>query len=140
MLTVGTWVFFTLTWLTGLAHPTVPKLLLFWGSAIVFVALARGVARSVCRNLDSYVQNTVIVGAGHVGQSVAHKLLQHPEYGVNLVGFVDEHPRERRNDLDELTVLGKVERAAAARRRARHRAGDHRVLAGTAHPGARDHP
>ena len=50
----------------------------------------------------------MIVGAGHVGQSVAHKLLQHPEYGVNLVGFVDEHPRERRNDLDELTVLGKA--------------------------------
>ena len=109
MLTVGTWAFFIATWLTGVAHPTVPKLLLFWGSAILFVALARGIARSICRNLDSYVQNTVIVGAGHVGQSVAHKLLQHPEYGVNLVGFVDAHPRERRNDLDDLTVLGKVD-------------------------------
>ena len=128
MLTVGTWVFFTLTWLTGLAHPTVPKLLLFWGSAIVFVALARGVARSVCRHLDSYVQNTVIVGAGHVGQSVAHKLLQHPEYGVNLVGFVDEHPRERGDDLDDLTRAR--QRRASCRRssRARHRACHHRVL------------
>jgi exopolysaccharide biosynthesis polyprenyl glycosylphosphotransferase len=107
MLTVGTWVFFSFAWLTHIARPAVPKLLLFWALAILFVALARGVARSVCRNMDSYVQNTVIVGAGHVGQSVAHKLLQHPEYGVNLVGFVDEHPRDRRDDLDELTVLGK---------------------------------
>jgi exopolysaccharide biosynthesis polyprenyl glycosylphosphotransferase len=108
MLTVGMWVMFTVTWLTGVAHPTVPKLALFWGSAIVLVALARCVARGICRRTDAYVRNTVIVGAGHVGQSVARKLLQHPEYGVNLVGFVDDHPRERRGDLAELTVLGEV--------------------------------
>ena len=41
------------------------------------------------------MQNTVIVGAGHVGQQLARKLIQHSEYGVNVVGFVDEHPRER---------------------------------------------
>ena len=40
MVTVGTWMFFTLTWLTG--SPTRPSrsCSLFWGSAIVFVALA----------------------------------------------------------------------------------------------------
>jgi len=37
----------------------------------------------------AYLQNTLVYGAGDVGRKVAHKFLQHPEYGVNLVGFVD---------------------------------------------------
>jgi exopolysaccharide biosynthesis polyprenyl glycosylphosphotransferase len=108
MVTVGAWAFFVVAWQTGVAHPNVSKLFLFWAASIVLVGVARGIARTVCRRTDSYVQNTVIVGAGHVGQQIARKLLQHPEYGVNIVGFVDEHPRARNGDLEELTVLGKV--------------------------------
>ncbi len=37
-------------------------------------------------------QNTVIVGAGDVGQLIARKLQQHPEYAIRLVGFVDDSP------------------------------------------------
>jgi exopolysaccharide biosynthesis polyprenyl glycosylphosphotransferase len=37
---------------------------------------------------------------------VARKLLGHQEYGINLVGFVDDNPRERRDDLGHLTLLG----------------------------------
>ncbi len=48
------------------------------------------------RRTDAYVQNTLIVGAGHVGQRVARKLLQHPEYGVNIIGFVDDQPARAR--------------------------------------------
>ena len=36
-----------------------------------------------------FLQNAVIVGAGDVGQTIAKKILQHREYGINLVGFVD---------------------------------------------------
>jgi exopolysaccharide biosynthesis polyprenyl glycosylphosphotransferase len=59
------------------------------------------------------MQNTVIVGAGEVGQLIAKKLLQHPEYGVNLVGFVDAQPKERRDDLDHLALLGGTDRLPA---------------------------
>jgi exopolysaccharide biosynthesis polyprenyl glycosylphosphotransferase len=52
------------------------------------------------------VQNVVIVGAGDVGQLVARKMLQHPEYGINLVGFVDDHPRAPRAELAEVPQLG----------------------------------
>ena len=37
---------------------------LFWAAAVVLVALCRSAARALCRRTDSYVQNTVIVGAG----------------------------------------------------------------------------
>jgi len=64
------------------------------------------VARAVCRRRAAYLQNTIILGAGHVGQLVARKLLRHPEYGVNLVGFVDSEPREQGQGLEHLALLG----------------------------------
>jgi exopolysaccharide biosynthesis polyprenyl glycosylphosphotransferase len=40
-------------------------------------------------------------------------LLKHPEYGINLVGFVDTDPKERREDLEHLTLLGPPSRLPA---------------------------
>jgi exopolysaccharide biosynthesis polyprenyl glycosylphosphotransferase len=113
MVTVCTWLVWTGAYLTGLAHPTPPKLLIFWAAAIAFVTLGRASARSLTRRNPMYVQNAVIVGAGDVGQLIAKKLLQHPEYGINLVGFVDVEPKERREDLDNLALLGGTERLPA---------------------------
>jgi exopolysaccharide biosynthesis polyprenyl glycosylphosphotransferase len=113
MVTVCTWVFWAGAYVTGLAHPTTPKLLIFWAAAVVFVTVGRVVARAASRRHIAYMQNTIIVGAGDVGQLVARKLLQHPEYGINLVGFVDAEPKERRDDLGHLALLGAPDRLAA---------------------------
>ncbi len=109
MVTVSTWIFFALSWLLGATHPAVPKLLLFWGFAVVLVPLLRSGARALARTRESFLQNTVIVGAGDVGQTVAEKLLRHPEYGVNVVGFIDSEPKEQRPSLEHLTSLGPAE-------------------------------
>jgi exopolysaccharide biosynthesis polyprenyl glycosylphosphotransferase len=74
------------------------------------VSVGRATARSLSRRNIAYLQNTVIVGAGDVGQLIARKLMLHPEYGINLVGFVDDQPKERRDDLDHLALLGGIER------------------------------
>jgi exopolysaccharide biosynthesis polyprenyl glycosylphosphotransferase len=110
LITVGTWLIFAAAMLTGLARPQLGRLFFFWGLAIALVTVLRAAARTFCRRRIAYQQNAVIVGAGDVGQLVARKLLQHPEYGVNLVGFLDVEPRERRSDLDHLTLLGPPER------------------------------
>jgi FlaA1/EpsC-like NDP-sugar epimerase len=73
----------------------------------------RAAARGFTRRRHAYVQNVVIVGAGDVGQLIAHGLLQHPEYGINLVGFLDATPKPRREDLRHLPLLGPPDRAAA---------------------------
>src|SRR5829696_2971650 len=112
MVTVGAWVLVVAAWLTGLARPDIIKLALFWAFAIALVTLGRVVARTFCRSRVTYLQNAVIVGAGEVGQLIGRKLLQHPEYGINLVGFVDAEPKERRADLEHLTLLGPPERLA----------------------------
>jgi exopolysaccharide biosynthesis polyprenyl glycosylphosphotransferase len=84
-------------------------LIVFWGLAIAFVIGSRIGARTLARRSVSYLQNTVILGAGNVGQLIARKILQHPEYGINLVGFVDDNPRAPRSDLGDLTVLGGID-------------------------------
>ena len=97
-------------YLTYLAHPSAGKLAVFWAAAIVLVSSGRAAARAYCRRHVSYLQNTVIVGAGDVGQLIGKKLLKHPEYGINLLGFVDDTPKERREDLENLTLLGPTDR------------------------------
>src|SRR5215475_7522587 len=113
LVTVGVWLLLAGAWATGLADPDLPKLLLFWLLAIALVTGGRLAARSFCRRSITYLQNAVIVGAGDVGQLVARKLLQHPEYGINLLGFVDANPRETRDGIEHVALLGPPERLPA---------------------------
>jgi exopolysaccharide biosynthesis polyprenyl glycosylphosphotransferase len=113
LVTVCVWGFFALSWLTGLTDPSQKKLSAFWLLTIGSLTLARGAARTLARRLPPYVQNTVIVGAGTVGQLIGRKLFQHPEYGMNLLGFVDATPKERRGDLKRLQILGEPDELPA---------------------------
>jgi exopolysaccharide biosynthesis polyprenyl glycosylphosphotransferase len=109
LVTVGTWGLLVATALGGLAHPEVGRLIAFWAFATALIALTRCLARVYCRRRITYLQNAVIVGAGDVGQFIARKLLQHPEYGVNLLGFVDSEPRSLRPELESVRLLGRHE-------------------------------
>jgi exopolysaccharide biosynthesis polyprenyl glycosylphosphotransferase len=109
MVTVCTWTFAVSAYLTHFAHPTAVKLVVFWAAAVSLVSIGRASARAAVHRSVTYLQNTVIVGAGEVGQLIAKKLLQHPEYGINLVGFVDSEPKERRDDLEHLALLGGID-------------------------------
>jgi exopolysaccharide biosynthesis polyprenyl glycosylphosphotransferase len=104
--TLGAWLFFTGCWITSISSPRPAKLIAFWLLATLFVTTARAVARARCHRSPSFRQRTVIVGGGDVGQLVARKLEQHPEYGIELLGLVDDEPRERRVDLGMLHLLG----------------------------------
>jgi exopolysaccharide biosynthesis polyprenyl glycosylphosphotransferase len=106
LVTVCTFGLYAVSHLTQWFHPEFSKLLVFWVLAVFCTVCLRAAARAYCRRQIEYLQNTIIVGAGHVGQTIAQKLLKHPEYGLNLVGFIDSHPKERLQDLRHLTVLG----------------------------------
>lgn len=110
LVTVGTWLFFAGTELTRVAHLDLHRLIAFWALAVGAVTLSRATARTLARRHVSYIQNTIIVGAGDVGQLIAKKLTQHHEYGINVVGFVDRSPKEQRPDLEHLRLLGPPER------------------------------
>jgi exopolysaccharide biosynthesis polyprenyl glycosylphosphotransferase len=93
--------------LTKFANPEDLKQVTFWALTITAVTACRICVRSLARRTDAYHQNTVIVGAGDVGQLVARKLLLHREYGIDLLGFVDADPKERRPDIGDATILGR---------------------------------
>jgi exopolysaccharide biosynthesis polyprenyl glycosylphosphotransferase len=106
LVTVGSWLFFAFAAVTHKADPGFARLLGFWLFAIAAITAGRAVARGLARRHLAYVQNTIIVGAGDVGQLVAKKLRQHPEYGLNLVGFVDDQPKDRSANVSDIALLG----------------------------------
>jgi exopolysaccharide biosynthesis polyprenyl glycosylphosphotransferase len=104
------------SWLTFLLLEQLPvrsvdtqAMVVLWLVGIAFVVTARATVRNLSRRLMWFSQKTIVVGAGEIGQLIARKLRHHPEYGLSLLGVVDQWPRDQRPDLDELRVLGALE-------------------------------
>jgi exopolysaccharide biosynthesis polyprenyl glycosylphosphotransferase len=100
LVTVLVWVLYAGAWITGFTTPQIEKTALFWALAIVFVGGLRVVGRTLVRRSPVYAQNAVVLGAGEVGQLIARKYVQHPEYGIRLVGLVDHRHGSVREELD----------------------------------------
>jgi exopolysaccharide biosynthesis polyprenyl glycosylphosphotransferase len=105
-LTVAVWFFFAAGTLAGFTGVSAGQTVGFWLLAVPLVMVSRATARSLARRSDSYVQRTIIVGAGVVGQALARKLIQHSEYGLQLVGFVDASPLDARGGDEPIKILG----------------------------------
>ncbi len=115
--TVSAWLVYLISFVTGIAHPDFGKIAIFWAVSIASISLFRAIARTLCRRSPTYIQNTVIIGCGDVGQTVARKIGNHPEYGIHLVGFLDDEPRDRPASLQDVPVLGSTARLAEVVRR-----------------------
>ncbi len=115
--TAGAWLFILGAWATGLARPDPAKLFTLWAFVVALVTLGRSLGRAACRTRPSYVQNVVIVGADDVGRLLGSKYRNHPEYGVNLLGFVDTVAPEQAGDGGAETILGPPEELASIVRR-----------------------
>jgi exopolysaccharide biosynthesis polyprenyl glycosylphosphotransferase len=114
LVTAGAWVIVLAQRVTPLSGLRLERILVFWASALVLVGVARALARVYCRRSPTYVQNTLIVGTGRTGELIARKIAHHPEYGLNLLGFVDVDPRKRTEDLEEIVSRGDVQRVIIA--------------------------
>lgn len=109
LVTLGSWLLFLGARITGLADPELAKVGTFWALSLVLLTAGRAVARAYCRRSPAYAQHTLIVGADEVGQLVARKFEQHPEYGIDLVGLVDDSPLELREDIRARVVGGSAD-------------------------------
>ena len=70
------------------------------GRTGLFIARARSISRG------KGGRATLIVGAGRVGQLVAKRLLDRPEFGLRPVGFLDNDPLELDGEAVTLPVVG----------------------------------
>src|SRR5581483_11120802 len=66
-------------------------------------------ARGLCARTSAFRQKAIVIGAGDIGQLVARKLMMHPEYGIDVAGLVDAEPRDRRQELAQVDVLGPID-------------------------------
>jgi exopolysaccharide biosynthesis polyprenyl glycosylphosphotransferase len=81
--------------LTGRQDDVAPLVARAWLFGLVFVAAGRVTLVSVQRRARSrrdIGKRTLIVGAGLVGVQVAQRLIDHREYGLQPVGFLDADP------------------------------------------------
>ena len=113
LVTLGAWTFFIACWATHISSPRPIKLIGFWVLATLLLTGCRALARSLCVRSPAYTQKTIIVGAGDVGQLIARKVAQHPEYGIDLLGLVDAAPKACRADLGDLAVLGSADQLSS---------------------------
>jgi exopolysaccharide biosynthesis polyprenyl glycosylphosphotransferase len=103
---VTTWAFLFLAVLV-LAGASSPEVAVIgWGTALIAIPGFRAGARVIARRRPDYVQNTVVVGGGWIGQLMARKVINHPEYGLRLVGLIDDDPRPLEEGMDKVPVLG----------------------------------
>ena len=70
------------------------------------------VARSHLRQYDIGVHRVLLVGAGDVGRMVMRTMAARPDYGLKLIGFLDDNPAKSTTDVGRFKALGPVENAA----------------------------
>jgi exopolysaccharide biosynthesis polyprenyl glycosylphosphotransferase len=110
LVTAGVWLVLLVSRLAGSQEPDLTDLAAVWAIAVPLILVARGCARAGVRRSSRYIERMVIVGAGQVGRLVARKAHQHPEYGIEVVGFVDDDPEQSRPEVDDDPLLGGTDR------------------------------
>ncbi len=69
-------------------------MVVFWGLDLIFVFGVRLGIREILRHLrrrGRFLHHVLIVGAGALGRELAQTLRGHPELGLRVVGFLDDH-------------------------------------------------
>jgi exopolysaccharide biosynthesis polyprenyl glycosylphosphotransferase len=90
-------------------EPGVYATLRLWLLATVLLAVGRLVSNLVVawrRASSRTAATTIIVGAGKVGRLTAIRLLEHPEFGLHPIGFLDAEPMVISGRPLALPVLG----------------------------------
>jgi exopolysaccharide biosynthesis polyprenyl glycosylphosphotransferase len=116
----------------GTSAPVAP-LIVYWALAAVLIPSARWVSRVTVWSRVALQERVLIIGAGEVGHTLAAKIGKHPEYRIELVGFLDDGEPRRNgdggpavpvigvlDDLDRIVVEEQVDRVIVAFSRARH--------------------
>jgi exopolysaccharide biosynthesis polyprenyl glycosylphosphotransferase len=92
LVTLTAWVGVLVLDATAVATPQMRLTAVFWALAIALVLTARAIARAVLSRGFMVRERTLIVGAGQVGSEIARKLGRRPEYGLEVIGFLDDDP------------------------------------------------
>ena len=83
--------------------------LYFWVLNLVALSFSRMIFREGLRffRKQGYNQrHCLIIGAGKLGQRIAHSMSLHPEFGVKVQGYLTRHPQKLGQTFEEVSVIG----------------------------------
>lgn len=83
---------------------------------VMLLGLSRALERLVQRALRRRgigVTRVLIAGAGEAGRTIMRNLVAHPEFGYQVVGFVDDMPERGSTDIGSFRALGSTDRISA---------------------------
>ena len=79
------------------------------GIAVALLALSRIMQNAITMRLRSRgigSARVIIVGAGEIGRTVMRTVVARPEFGYQIVGFVDDNPDKGETDIGPFEALG----------------------------------
>ena len=88
---------------------------LFAALDLLLAIAARATIRKRLRASRLKSRNLVrilVVGAGNLGLDVTRKILNHREFGFEVVGFLDDDPSKRDRSYSDIPVLGSLDEVA----------------------------
>jgi Undecaprenyl-phosphate glucose phosphotransferase len=87
-------------------------LIVYFILSLLAVIIYRYVVKQSLRNARSKGYNKqfiLIMGAGSLGKKYFNNLLKHPEYGLEVIGFLDDHQTKNSgNEQHSRPILGKI--------------------------------
>jgi exopolysaccharide biosynthesis polyprenyl glycosylphosphotransferase len=96
-------------------RPLLYSRLIFFYTAILvtlFLGIERLIVQLALDHLRIYgvgVQRVILVGAGDVGRMVMRTMVARPDYGYQLIGFLDDNPAKGLTDIGPYRALGQVD-------------------------------
>jgi len=89
------------------------------GVRILWRLYTEELKRGRLKDKASSVQHTkaLLIGAGMAGNMVARELIQRTDLGVDIVGFIDDDPKQRRKQVQGIRVLGNTAEIPAISRK-----------------------
>jgi Undecaprenyl-phosphate galactose phosphotransferase WbaP len=86
---------------------------LMGGIAVMTLPLVRMLVKKILRRLGLLKRRVLILGAGATGTLIANALRREPNYGYEVVGFLDDDAEKTGLKIDGVKVHRGVDRAAA---------------------------
>lgn len=96
-------------------QPLLFSRLIFLYTAILVTALL-GLSRLVIRWAWLYLRRhgvgmdrAILIGAGDVGRMIMRNTVARPDFGIQLIGFLDDNPAKSNTDIGRFRALGSVD-------------------------------
>jgi Undecaprenyl-phosphate glucose phosphotransferase len=92
----------------------------FWGLSSAGLIMTRLIFRELlrCARRRGYnLRHIVIIGTDRLGLTLRQQIGQHPELGLNIVGFLSHNAYEVGQRLDGIEILGHIDQVQAVVRR-----------------------